>query len=92
MRQLCLALLLAGLVGCEQFYYVSPYGYTGDCAEEMDEVRTSLGPAEEINTYSSSGYYSHDWWYWSRGVEYTFTWGSYVTGCEVSRYTFSPIP
>lgn len=62
-----------------------------ECKDRMDEVTAARGSPEEVNTYTSGGYQSHDWWYWSQGYEVTFTWGTYVTGCEVSVYTFDPI-
>lgn len=94
MKQLVVVALLLLLAGCSTLIeppYESPYGYTGPCAPEMDEVRAAMGLPEEVNTYSSDGYYNVDWWYWSRGWERSFTWGSYVTGCDISTYTFDPI-
>jgi len=63
-----------------------------DCASEMENVENSRGAPEEINRYDTEGYHSVDWWYWIQGICYTFTWGSVVGGCEVSTYTFEPIP
>lgn len=63
----------------------------GDCNKEMERVRSQYGNPEEVSTYSSSGYHSQDWWYWTRGIEFTFVWGENVGGCEKSTYTFSPI-
>lgn len=63
-----------------------------NCNKEMDKIRAQHGPPEEVNTYDSSDYHSVDWWYWSKGINYTFTWGSLIEeGCDVSRYTFDPI-
>lgn len=63
-----------------------------NCENEMDDIRARYGEPEEVNTYSSDGYYSEDWWYWSKGINYTFAWGSLVEGdCDVSTYTFDPI-
>lgn len=61
------------------------------CENEMEDIRNKHGSPEEINTYSSDNYDSEDWWYWSKGVQYTFEWGVNVEGCEVSKYTFKPI-
>lgn len=59
----------------------------------MNDIRNQYGEAEEKQTYSSSDYYSETWWYWTKGISYTFAWGSSVKGgCEVSKYTFEPIP
>lgn len=64
----------------------------GNCDKQINSLISQSGPPEEINRYDSSdGYHSHDYWYWCAGFERTFTWGSYVTNCEVSDYTFSPI-
>lgn len=62
-----------------------------NCDDEMKKVTNRHGAPEEINKYSSDGYYNYDYWYWSKGIEYSFTWGKNVTGCKVSTYTFSPI-
>jgi len=63
-----------------------------NCDDEMAKKRSEWGDPEEVNTYSSSGYNSEDWWYWSKGIEFTFEWGSSVDGCcKVSTYTFTPI-
>jgi len=58
----------------------------------MDQIRGTYGEPEEINTYSSSDYSSETWWYWSKGISYTFKWGSLIEGdCDISTYTFDPI-
>ena len=45
-----------------------------------------------MTKYDSSGYHSESWWYWSKGKEFTFTWGEYIEGCcDKSTYTFTPI-
>ncbi|MEE8578062.1 MAG: hypothetical protein V3T31_12475 [candidate division Zixibacteria bacterium] len=62
-----------------------------NCDDKMAETRTSNGEPEEVQTYDSGDYHSVSWWYWSQGVNYDFTWGENVDGCEVSRYTFDPI-
>lgn len=62
-----------------------------DCTDKMAEIRAKHGAPEEVISYSSSGYHSVNWWYWSRGFEYTFTWGTNITGCDISLYQFTPI-
>lgn len=62
--------------------------WDSSCKSEMGDVKARLGEPEEVNNYSSSGYTSTSWWYWTRGVEYTFT---YTNSCDVSTYTFTPI-
>ena len=69
------------------FYFCS-----SNCDDEMDQIRGTYGEPEEINTYSSSDYSSETWWYWSKGISYTFKWGSLIDGdCDMSTYTFDPI-
>jgi hypothetical protein len=58
------------------------------CWDKMQEQDTP----EEIDPYDSSDYHSHTWWYWSRGWSITFTWGTYVAWCDISTYSFEPIP
>ncbi len=68
------------------------YSCSLNCDKKMDEVRAKHGSPEETSKYSSAGYYSETWWYWSKGVSYTFTWGAKVTGaCDFSKYEFDPI-
>lgn len=63
-----------------------------DCTAKKEDVKEKYGNPEEVNTYTSDGYNSDSWWYWSKGISYTFTWGSIVDGCcDMSVYTFSPI-
>jgi len=64
-----------------------------NCDKEMDKKRSEYGEPEEVETYTSSDYNSVTWWYWSKGISFTFKWGSLIEkGCEVSTYTFPPIP
>lgn len=74
-------LLLASCGGDSKFWDSS-------CNSEKDDVKSRLGTPEEVQNYSSSGYTSDSWWYWKKGIEYTFT---YTTSCDVSTYTFTPI-
>ena len=68
------------------------YSCSSNCDDEMDSIRGSHGGPEEISTYSSEGYSSETWWYWSKGISYTFKWGSSIEGdCDISTYTFDPI-
>jgi hypothetical protein len=53
----------------------------------MDDVRARMGAPEDINTYTSGDYQSVSWWYWTRGISYTFT---YYQECRISPYTFTP--
>lgn len=65
---------------------------SSNCDDEMDRIKGQYGEPEEVNTYSSEGYYSQSWWYWSQGINFDFTWGSNVDGgCDMSTYTFDPI-
>jgi len=62
-----------------------------NCNDQMTDVRNDYGSAEETYGYDSGEYHTIDWWYWSNGFEYTFTWGGSAGGCQVSKYTFTPI-
>ena len=61
--------------------------WDSSCKSEQEDIESRLGPPEEVETYRSSQYTQETWWYWSRGVSYTF---SYYNSCEVSTYTFAP--
>ena len=61
-----------------------------ECDELQNDVRGRYGAPEEVNTYSSDGYNTVDWWYWSKGIEFTFTKAD-KEDCKQSQYTFTPI-
>lgn len=83
MQRLLPLLLLFILPGC--FMH-------SNCKKEMKRIENRYGSPEETQSYKSDGYKSESWWYWSRGVEYTFAWGSSVDGgCDVTEFTFNPI-
>lgn len=92
-RTLVLIAALAFLLGaCGDLDLGDPAPQGHVCTDEMDETRAAHGPPEEVNTYSSRGYNSESWWYWSQGYQRRFAWGSSVRyGCSTSTYTFSPI-
>lgn len=85
-RIVALSGLILTLTGCDIFAEEDPI-----CEEKKAEVFAMWGEPEETSIYDSGDYASEDWWYWSRGVEFTFTWGNYTTGCDFSVYEFSPI-
>jgi hypothetical protein len=60
------------------------------CESEMEKLRANLGEPEEITTTSSPRLESEDWYYYSQGVSYTFTWGESIGGCEITVRTFTP--
>ena len=59
------------------------------CKNEMDEVRAKLGAAQDVQEYRSGSYISTSWHYYRRGISYNFR---YFEGCDVSTYTYTPIP
>ena len=63
--------------------------YVCEC-EQVEDINR-YGQPEEVNTYTSSGYSSVNYWWWSQGVNRGYRSGSYVSGCEVSTYTFDPV-
>lgn len=88
------ALLLAAtllLAGCETSSNLPARGE--QCDEAMSETQAKYGTPEEVNTYTTSGYNSQTWWYWSQGLSVGFVWGSDVSrwSCDLSYYTFDPI-
>ena len=87
MKYIIFAFIVAVLILLGQCTILQP-----DCAVEMGNIENSRGAPEDVNRYDTEGYHSVDWWYWMQGICYTFTWGSVVGGCEVSTYTFVPIP
>jgi len=82
--------LTAVVLGC---LYLSSCGLLGldGCDSKMDDYRDKWGSPEEVTAYNSDGYHNEEWWYWSKGKNVGFTWGSDVSGCDVDTYTFTPI-
>ena len=76
-----IALALLFMAGCSN----------DDCEDQIKDITNKYGKAEEVNTYNSGDYHNMDLWYWSKGFQYSFTWGNDIKGCEVSKYTFTPI-
>lgn len=66
------------------------YGCSVSCGDLEAEVQNQYGKPEEVNHYVAGDYDSTDWWYWSKGVEFTFT-RSGSKPCEKSTYTFTPV-
>jgi len=62
------------------------------CNDEKDDIIKKMGQPDDIDSYSSSSYTETTYWYWSAGIAYTFKEGEGIADCEVSTYTFSPIP
>lgn len=84
MIKIIITLSLAGiLMGCGDSSF-----WDTSCKSEMNKIRDKMGEPEEVKTYNSGDYSNTDWWYWTKGIEYSFT---YYKSCEVSTYTFSPI-
>lgn len=79
-----LSLLSLFLVGCGGDSDL----WDSSCESEMDDVRAKMGAPEEVKTYNSGDYSNTDWWYWTKGISYSFT---YYKSCTVSTYTFAPI-
>lgn len=62
--------------------------WDSSCESEMNKIKGQRGAPEEVKTYNSGDYSSTDWWYWSKGISYTFT---YNQSCSISTYEFKPI-
>jgi len=61
------------------------------CKERMDRTIKDIGRPDNISKYDSSGYHSETWWWYSRGLSYTWMWGDDIAGCEKDTYKFKPI-
>ena len=65
-------------------------GCSCDCKDEMADDKSKYGSPEEVSSYDSGDYHSVSCWWWSKGVNKTYTWGGSEC-CDVSTYTFDPI-
>jgi outer membrane biogenesis lipoprotein LolB len=67
-------------------------GSDSNCNDQINDTLKDTGAnPEEITKYDSDGYHSHQYWWWNRGFERTFTWGDNIDGCQTSDYRFAPI-
>ena len=67
-------------------------GGDSNCNDAINDTLKDTGAnPEEITKYDSDGYHSHQYWWWNRGFERTFTWGDNIDGCQTSDYRFPPI-
>ena len=63
-----------------------------NCDSKINDLTDKQGNPEEIDKYDNSdGYHSYKYWYWSRGISWSFTWGGPVESCKTASYTFTPI-
>lgn len=85
-RHITVALAALLLTGCS-----SEFWGESNCNDKMDDMIGKRGEPEEVRNFSSDGYKSQRWWYWSQGVSIDYTWGSDVDGCQTSVFTFTPI-
>lgn len=73
------------------------WSYTVDTYQTFEQVVSETvaeyGQPEDIESYDSSNYKTVDYWYWSRGICFTFKWTTYddTLGWVLdSTYTFTP--
>ena len=64
--------------------------WSNDCDSEIDDFVSAHGQPEEVERFDSGDYHSWSYWYWSKGIERTFTWSGELS-CQTSDYTFAPI-
>ena len=93
-KMMLAALALSILAGCSVFAppVAAPYH---SFVEVSQPYLDQYGAPEEVNKYTSDDYSTIDWWWWTQGIEVTFSNTSYdnVSGWKVdSEYTFVPIP
>jgi len=60
--------MLLGIVSCSKSEDVYRNG-----TDARVQVKSERGTCTDINTYESGSYWSESWWYWSQGIEYTFS-------------------
>lgn len=99
MKKVCLALILVALV----LAGISCDGKTSLEYDERIETRQEYGEPEDTTTYSTDDYWTETWWYWSKGIAFTFEKSERtdsVLGCArhtkeyinlKSTYLFEPI-
>lgn len=71
--------------------FVDLTGPARTCTEEMDRQRAEIGGPDEVESTSVGDERKVVWWYWSRGVRYTYAWTVGEEGCDVQTATFDPV-
>lgn len=89
MKKILIIAAVAALAGCGTD--VDRLFGNENCQGAMDNLASSMGAPEDVYVYRSEDRISEAWWYWSRGVQYRFTWGRSVKNCERSSYEFTPV-
>ena|SRR3989304_6474837 len=66
--------------------------------DERDKIREQYGTPEEIQKYDAEDYHTETWWYWCKGISFTFKQEPRGIFCgggndwkKESTYQFSPI-
>lgn len=59
--------------------------------QTFEQITFGLDTPEDITSYSSGGYCSETWMYYSKGIAYTFSSTPSSYGWTMSTYTFTPI-
>ncbi len=87
-KHVCVALLALLLAGCDLFPISTTF------PEVTQPYRNRYGRPEDIYEFTSSGYKSVDWWWWSKGFSVTFVDTIYDNhrGWRVeNEYSFPPV-
>ena len=83
-KRYIILLLAAALAGC------GSEKLSGDCSNQIEDLRDELGPPQEIESFESGAYKRHTFWYWRLGFARTFTWDGSTGSCETTDQNFTP--
>lgn len=91
------------LTGCTMEDYTLPNDTVNDTIPESEVISfedisqewvDTYGEPEDVYEFSSSGYYSVDYWWWTQGFAVGFVWNDWddIYGWYVDwTYSFNPI-
>ena len=75
-------IIMSCLIGCDSL--------RDPCAKRMKQSIKEMGQPDSITKYHANNYNSESWWWYDRGLNYTWRWGTSLNGCEKDTFSFEP--
>ena len=90
LKMFTLLILSLSMMGCSELYEEH------NCSDAIHARIQLSGAPDHIDSFNGGSFYEYDYWYWDKGVVYTYSWdltqrliGSDHRGCKQSSYFFN---